>query len=191
MSLRPLSPSTLAELRNVSRMSPAAQKKIAQQVAPNAFKAERDWTWGRKSFRMNLIEVDFASAYSIESHGAISAIEYEAIKGRNGRITAYRHEFESPLPHFLQARAESRVPLRHSGAPRLADPAVFRLGRLLAIETAQGMFRWDAPPGLFLVGCPHYEDIHIVRTNGARSIAPLFVMRARSKYRLTPRGIEG
>jgi hypothetical protein len=71
---------------------------------------------------------------------------------------------------------------------------LFVLGELYALEgqASDGdTYYWRAPAGWLLCGCPHTDVMHIVRRGAQRDAsAPVWIVRGRSRYTITDRGID-
>jgi hypothetical protein len=218
MSTRFLTSSDLAAGRAAQQLSRAKQAEFAEDFDREVFKAHRGWTWGRKAFRLEIGQADLppATVYRVCS---LEAIEYIAIKKdpvKGAQRAAYRHKHDSPYATIVTTRDGARemhpelvapegaersphpyeigAPMSSRGVPRMAGPAVFALGDLHGIEGRDERgFRlyWRAPKGLLLVGCPRTDTMHVLRRDDARrDVSPIWIVRGRSPYRITDRGID-
>lgn len=199
-----LSPAELAAARTAARGSVSARRAWAEEFDPEVFKAWRGWTWGRHAFDLSTFAPDDPPPMACKLFD-LEAIEYRAAKkdpdGKARRVV-YRHEFDRPFASLVTSGVGARELLPEVACPVVSTrgvsfrgPALFELGELHAVEgtAADGSsYYWRAPAGWLLVGCPWRDTMHVLRPAGrARELGPpLWIVRGRSRYTLTDRGIE-
>lgn len=195
--MRFLTASEQAEALAICKRPRDAQRAYLEQFAPETFRAWRGWVWGRQNFEIGIGTPDEIPA-TVAEVCTLEAIEYIAKKRDPdgiARRATYRHEHDAPYARVVTAPAAMpSAPTRSSrGAPSFRGPSLFVLGELFGIEgTAPSGDRvyWRAPKGMVLAGCPVTHDMHVIRQGAARSSAPpIWILRGRSPYRLTDRGI--
>lgn len=189
-----------------SKLSLEQRRAFAEKFDRSVFRAWDGWNWGRRSFAMSVARPDIPPlGVELRRLCTLEATEYIARKrDRDGRArrAVYRHLHDRPYASIVSTidGAESwdvpgeRAMLSSRTAPTFAGPAMFVLGELYALEGTDetgARIYWKAPRDLLLVGCPFTDTMHVVRTGAARkSVAPVWIVRGRSPYRLTDRGIE-
>lgn len=220
MAPRFLTPSDLAAGRAVMRQSRAKQREFARRFDPEVLEALDGWTWGRKSFDLSDARPDMPprSVVRFASLEATEYIAIKRDPSKGSQRAVYRHLHDSPYATIATTTAGARamraqlvtprdaapmsVPytvgssmtLGPRTAPAFKGPALFVLGELYGLEGRDEhgyRLYWRAPDGLLLAGCPFTSDMHVIRLGAAsRSVAPIWIVRGRSPYRLTDRGIE-
>lgn len=202
MAGRRLSAAELAAARVVAGQSVRARRAWAERFDPDAFKAWSGWTWGRHAFDLSTATPDEPPPMACQLLD-LEAIEYRASKkdpdGKSRRVV-YRHEFDKPFARVVTSGVgarellpDVRCPVVSTRGVTFEGPSLFMLGELHAIEgtAADGSARyWRAPPGWLLCGCPTRDTMHVLRAAHRDAGPPLWIVRGRSRYTLTDRGIE-
>lgn len=198
MSPRYLTASAAATFRRLSARGATVQARALEELAPKTLEAARGWTWGRGSHRLEVAGFDPCPSTVLRLFWLV-ATEYRIVKGKGGRLATYRHEHAEPLASVATCPSSGFAPSKPQRPPRLVGPGLYLLGDLVALEgeDASGNLvrleegsHWPKS-SVRLCGCPQSGDMHVVRTTAARrQLAPLWIVREGSHYRLTERGIE-
>lgn len=202
---RTLSGAELAAVRGAGRLTNAQRRALAEQIDVETFDRWQGWVWGRESFDLLAAIPDAPPARAVRVLD-LSAIEYVARKRDDdgkARRAVYRHEHDGPhFPIVATTEPGARAMLgERAAAPNVSTrgvawrgPALFVLGELYALEGAGPdgtIYTWRAPRGWLLCGCPVTDSMHVVRRGAQRNAhPPIWIVRGRSRYTITDRGIE-
>lgn len=203
MAGRVLTSAELAAARAVAKQGTRARRSWAETFDREAFQAWSGWTWGRHSFDLSTAQPDAPPPMACRLF-ALEAVEYRAAKrdpDGQARRVIYRHEFDRPFASVVTSGVGVRsilpgvrCPVVSTRGVSFEGPSLFELGELHALEgtAADGTsYYWRAPRGWLLTGCPTRDTMHVLRVGATRDDGPpIWIVRGRSRYTLTDRGIE-
>jgi hypothetical protein len=187
-----------ARALSASRGSLEQQRAFARAFDRKTFDAWQGWVWGRQSFDLKVGAIDVPPA-KVRSVSTLTAIEYLARKLDDDKIArraVYRHKHDDPPARIVSTSEFNGAgrELSSRGVAHFAGPALFVLGELCALEGHNDrgdLVRWSVPSkGWILAGCPRTDNMIVIRQGPARAFPPVWIVRGKSPYILTDRGID-